>query len=254
MTRESRSLLTAFTMVDTKEMDMLMFVFNCLLGFSWNVTVNSQPIVVPDQVLQNNTKLSEKAVPHVVLVEEWIEALWSMGLEGILEPDIRPMTTENVPHFSKELSELFHQKYWVRAQGTGDEIHQLTWVKWTLIKMKVQYLILTDYYILVVCSNRFSLSWLMLYQSGLFFITKKLLTKFVSNIQFRPMIKVAKRNGESGDKLLKRFSSHAKSRKLMQKFRALRYFKQTPRKVSVREAAVMREMHRAEAKRKQFLS
>jgi ribosomal protein S21 len=68
------------------------------------------------------------------------------------------------------------------------------------------------------------------------------------------MIKVTKRNGESGDKLLKRFSSHVKSRKLMQKFRGLRYFSQKPRKISEREAAVMREMHRTEAKRKQFLS
>lgn len=68
------------------------------------------------------------------------------------------------------------------------------------------------------------------------------------------MIKVTKRNGESGDKLLRRFSSHAKSRKLMQKFRALRYFSQKPRKISVRESAVKREEYRAEAKRKQFLS
>ncbi len=68
------------------------------------------------------------------------------------------------------------------------------------------------------------------------------------------MIKVTKRNGESGDKLLKRFSSHVKSRKLMQKFRSLRYFSQTERKVDVRKAAIIREAHRAEAKRKQFLS
>ena len=68
------------------------------------------------------------------------------------------------------------------------------------------------------------------------------------------MIKVTKRNGESGDKLLKRFSSHVKSRKLMQKFRGLRYFSQDPRKIVVREAAVKREEYRTEAKRKQFLS
>jgi hypothetical protein len=40
----------------------------------------------------------------------------------------------------------------------------------------------------------------------------------------------------------------------MQKFRANRYFSQSPRKVDVRGAAVKREEYRAEAKRKQFLS
>ncbi len=68
------------------------------------------------------------------------------------------------------------------------------------------------------------------------------------------MIKVLKRDGESGDKLLKRFSNHIKSRRLLQKFRMLRYFRQSPRKVDVRNAAVVREKHRTEAKKKQFLS
>jgi len=68
------------------------------------------------------------------------------------------------------------------------------------------------------------------------------------------MIKVLKRDGESGDKLLKRFSNHIKSRRLLQKFRMLRYFRQSPRKINVRNAAVVREKHRAEAKKKQFLS
>ncbi len=68
------------------------------------------------------------------------------------------------------------------------------------------------------------------------------------------MIKVLKRDGESGDKLLKRFSNHIKSRRLLQKFRTLRYFRQSPRKIDVRNAAVVREKHRAETKKKQFLS
>ncbi|MCF7812384.1 hypothetical protein K9M59_02195 [Candidatus Gracilibacteria bacterium] len=68
------------------------------------------------------------------------------------------------------------------------------------------------------------------------------------------MIRVTRREGESGERLLKRFSSHIKSRRMMQKFRALRYFSQKPRKKNVREAAIVREKHRAEAKRKQFIS
>ncbi|MCK5461119.1 hypothetical protein KAI58_03985 [Candidatus Gracilibacteria bacterium] len=67
------------------------------------------------------------------------------------------------------------------------------------------------------------------------------------------MIKVTKKNGESGERLLKRFSGHAKSRKLQHKFRALRYFAQKPRKKNVRESAISREEYREEAKKKQFL-
>lgn len=68
------------------------------------------------------------------------------------------------------------------------------------------------------------------------------------------MIKVTKRNGESAEKLLKRFSGHVKSRRLIQKFRALRYNAQKPRKTEERAAAVMREAHRKENKKKQFMS
>lgn len=68
------------------------------------------------------------------------------------------------------------------------------------------------------------------------------------------MIKVTKRDGESTEKLLKRFSGHVKSRRLIQKFRALRYFRQSPRKTEARAAAVMREAHRVENKRKMFVS
>lgn len=68
------------------------------------------------------------------------------------------------------------------------------------------------------------------------------------------MIKVIKRAGESGERLLKRFSGHVKSRKLPQKFRMLRYFASKPTRKKTREAAVSREAYRAVAKKKQFLS
>ncbi len=68
------------------------------------------------------------------------------------------------------------------------------------------------------------------------------------------MIKVIKQAGESGERLLRRFSGHVKSRKLLPKFRSLRYFKQKPTQKKVREAAISREAYRAVAKKKQFLS
>ncbi len=68
------------------------------------------------------------------------------------------------------------------------------------------------------------------------------------------MIKVVKRDGESTEKLLKRFSGHVKSTRLMQKMRGLRYVSQKPRKRVVRAAAVMREKHRAHAKKRRFLA
>jgi ribosomal protein S21 len=68
------------------------------------------------------------------------------------------------------------------------------------------------------------------------------------------MIIVQKKDGESAEKLLKRFGNHVKNRKLIQKFRNLRYFKQNPTKGKVRDAAISREKYRAIAKRKQFLA
>ncbi len=68
------------------------------------------------------------------------------------------------------------------------------------------------------------------------------------------MLKVTKKDGESTDKLMKRFSSHIKSRRLMQKFRAARYFKQKPTKRLTRQAAVSREKYRAENKKREFLT
>ena len=67
------------------------------------------------------------------------------------------------------------------------------------------------------------------------------------------MIKVTRRDGESGERLLKRFSGHIKSTRLVQKFRGLRYFAQKPTQTKVRQTAISREKYRAVAKRKQFL-
>lgn len=68
------------------------------------------------------------------------------------------------------------------------------------------------------------------------------------------MIKVTKRERESGEKLLKRFSGHAKSRRLAQKFQGLRYFKQKPRKIRVRQAAIVRSAYRKLNNQKRFLA
>ncbi len=67
------------------------------------------------------------------------------------------------------------------------------------------------------------------------------------------MIKVTKQDGDSGDKLLKRFSKYVKNRKLIQKFRKGRYFAQKPSKIKARETAISREKYRDENKRKRFL-
>lgn len=67
------------------------------------------------------------------------------------------------------------------------------------------------------------------------------------------MIKVTRRDGESGERLLKRFSGHVKSKKMMQKFRALRYFSQKETKRKERAAAISRETYRAANKKRQFL-
>lgn len=68
------------------------------------------------------------------------------------------------------------------------------------------------------------------------------------------MIKVTKRDRESGEKLLKRFSGHVKSRRLPQKFSMLRYFKPKAKKGKVRAAAISREKYRAAANKKRFVS
>ncbi|MCF7846992.1 MAG: 30S ribosomal protein S21 [Candidatus Gracilibacteria bacterium] len=68
------------------------------------------------------------------------------------------------------------------------------------------------------------------------------------------MIKVTVRDGESGDRLIKRFGSHIKSCGMLKAFRNKRYFSQDPKKREIREAAIAREKYRKENKRKQFLS
>ncbi len=68
------------------------------------------------------------------------------------------------------------------------------------------------------------------------------------------MIKVVIRDGESADRLIKRFLRHVKNRGLLQEFRKNRYFSQKPTKKEIREAAISREKYRAINKKKQFLS
>ncbi len=66
-------------------------------------------------------------------------------------------------------------------------------------------------------------------------------------------IKVTRRDGESGERLLKRFSGHVKGTRLIQKFRKLRYFSQKPSTRKTRASAVSRETYRAANKKKMFI-
>ncbi len=66
-------------------------------------------------------------------------------------------------------------------------------------------------------------------------------------------VKVTRRDGESGERLLKRFSGHIKSTRLIQQFRGIRYWKQKPTQTKQRASAISREKYRAAAKKRQFL-
>lgn len=68
------------------------------------------------------------------------------------------------------------------------------------------------------------------------------------------MIKVKKKDRESGEKLLKRFSGHVKSRKLPMKFNLLRNWRQKPTKGKVRQSAIARERYRKIANKKRYVS
>ena len=68
------------------------------------------------------------------------------------------------------------------------------------------------------------------------------------------MIKVVIKDGESTDRLIKRFLRHVKNRGLLKAFREKRYFAQKPTRKKVREAALSRETYRAERKKKQYIS
>ena len=67
-------------------------------------------------------------------------------------------------------------------------------------------------------------------------------------------IKVVRRDGESGERLLKRFSHHVKSTRLIQKFRKIRYWSRKPTEREIKAAAIAREKYRAEAKKREFLT
>jgi len=68
------------------------------------------------------------------------------------------------------------------------------------------------------------------------------------------MIKVIAKDGESTDRLIKRFLKHVKNRGLLKAFRNNRYFAQKPTRKKVRESALSREAYRAERKKKQYVS
>lgn len=68
------------------------------------------------------------------------------------------------------------------------------------------------------------------------------------------MIKVQRKDGESSEKLLKRWSGHIKSTKLIQKFRNKRYFAQKPVQTKVRSAAIKREEYRAANQKRRFMN
>lgn len=68
------------------------------------------------------------------------------------------------------------------------------------------------------------------------------------------MIKTIVKDGESTDRLIKRFLRHVKNRGLLKAFRNARYFKQKPTQKKVRETAMSREKYRSERKKKQYTS
>jgi ribosomal protein S21 len=68
------------------------------------------------------------------------------------------------------------------------------------------------------------------------------------------MIKVIVKDGESTDRLIKRFLKHVKNRGLLKAFRNNRYFASKPTRKKTRETALSRETYRAERKKKQYIS
>ena len=68
------------------------------------------------------------------------------------------------------------------------------------------------------------------------------------------MIKVTIKDGESTDRLIKRFLGHIKNKGLLKMFRNGRYFKQKPTKIKARQAAISREKYREINKKKQYTS
>ena len=72
--------------------------------------------------------------------------------------------------------------------------------------------------------------------------------------KFGQMISVKIKDGESGEKLLRRFAKHVKNTRIQKLFRKSRYFAQKPTQTKTRAAAISREKYRAVAKKKQFTS
>ncbi len=82
---------------------------------------------------------------------------------------------------------------------------------------------------------------------------------FISNMHLgllticTDMIQIFIKEGESIDRMIKRFGNHIKSRGLMKKARKGRYFQGKTSKIKIREAAISREGYRAAAKKRQYL-
>ncbi len=66
------------------------------------------------------------------------------------------------------------------------------------------------------------------------------------------MISVKQKDGENGEKLLRRFARHIKNTRIQKKMRLLRYFAQKPTQTKQRAAAISREAYRAKAKKRAY--
>lgn len=66
------------------------------------------------------------------------------------------------------------------------------------------------------------------------------------------MISVKLKDGESGEKLLRRFTRHVKNTRLQKKFRIDRFFAPKPTKTKQRASAISREAFRAENLKKKY--
>lgn len=73
------------------------------------------------------------------------------------------------------------------------------------------------------------------------------------NYLFSMTTKVTRRDGESGERFLKRFSSYIKSRRIIQAFRKKRYNNAKPTQRMAKQTAISREKYRAENKKREYL-
>jgi ribosomal protein S21 len=67
-------------------------------------------------------------------------------------------------------------------------------------------------------------------------------------------VKVLKDEKESNEKLQNRFNKKVQGRRIVNEVKDRKHFKKKPTKRKIRDAAIMREFHRAERKRRQHYS